>query len=172
MQRCTHCSAQQLDGTIFCTECGASLISNRHNRETTTDLNRVAADGLANVTELEPRVIDAPLQIGAPMLSLVVLNSGRRIRLDGTQPLLVGRKDNQRNNFPDVDLGLDGGHDAGVSRRHALIAPQGPGFTLKDLDSANGTFINGRRIQPNAIAAIKTGDELKFGTLILRFEIE
>jgi pSer/pThr/pTyr-binding forkhead associated (FHA) protein len=71
-----------------------------------------------------------------------------------------------------VDLGLDGGYDAGVSRRHAIIAPQAGGFIIEDLASANGTFVNGRRLQPQAPTPIRSGDELKFGTLILRFEIQ
>ncbi|NTU82345.1 MAG: FHA domain-containing protein, partial [Chloroflexales bacterium] len=96
----------------------------------------------------------------------------RRIVVDTSQELLVGRKDNQRGIYPDVDLGLDGGYDAGVSRRHAMIAPQADGFMIEDLSSANGTFINGRRLQPQSPAPIRSGDELKFGTLILRFEIQ
>lgn len=100
-----------------------------------------------------------------------MINSGRRIALDVGEELLVGRKDNQRGIFPDVDLGLDGGYDAGVSRRHAIIAPQGDGYALEDLASANGTFINGKRLAPQAPTPIHHGDELKFGTLILRFEI-
>jgi pSer/pThr/pTyr-binding forkhead associated (FHA) protein len=103
---------------------------------------------------------------------LVVLNSGRRIVVDTAQELLVGRKDNQRGIYPDVDLGLDGGYDAGVSRRHAIITPQAGGFVMEDLASANGTFINGRRLPPQAPTPIRGGDELKFGTLILRFEFE
>jgi pSer/pThr/pTyr-binding forkhead associated (FHA) protein len=103
---------------------------------------------------------------------MVVINSGRRITLEGGDDLLVGRKDNQRGIYPDVDLGLDGGYDAGVSRRHAIISPQGGGFVIEDLASANGTFVNGRRLQPETPTPIRHGDELKFGTLILRFEID
>jgi diguanylate cyclase (GGDEF)-like protein len=37
--------------------------------------------------------------------------------------------------------------DDGVSRRHARIFPEGDGFVLQDLDSANGTFVEGRLIK-------------------------
>jgi pSer/pThr/pTyr-binding forkhead associated (FHA) protein len=172
MLRCSHCSAQQLDGAIFCSDCGASLLSSPSRRETTASLNKAASGGPPTVEELTSNVVDAPPGPIAPSVCLVVINSGRRIVVDGNQELLVGRKDNQRGIYPDVDLGLDGGYDAGVSRRHALIAPRGGGFTVEDLASANGTFINGRRLQPQAPAALRSGDELKFGTLILRFETE
>jgi hypothetical protein len=170
MQRCVHCSAQQLDGTIFCTECGASLIASASRRETTTALNHAASGGLPVVAESGPLSAEM-LRAASRAISLVVINSGRRINLDAGDNLLVGRKDNQRGIYPDVDLGLDGGYDAGVSRRHAIIATHSEGFTLEDLDSANGTFVNGRRLPPEAPAPIRNGDELKFGTLILRFEV-
>ena len=172
MQRCSHCSAQQFEGAIFCSECGASLLASPGRRETTASLNKSAAGGLSTVEELVPNVIDAPGPAAAPSVCLVVINSGRRIVVDGGQELLVGRKDNQRGIYPDVDLGLDGGYDAGVSRRHAIIAPHAGGFMIEDLASANGTFVNGRRVAAQAPTPVRSGDELKFGTLILRFEIE
>lgn len=170
MQRCSHCNAQQMDGTIFCSECGANLIKGSSSHETTASLNKSAAGAPPIVEELAPPPLHARLP-AAPSISLVVINSGRRINLDAADDLLVGRKDNQRGIYPDVDLGLDGGYDAGVSRRHAIIAAQAGGFTVEDLGSANGTFVNGRRLQPEDPTAVRHGDELKFGTLILRFEV-
>ncbi|RRR71253.1 MAG: FHA domain-containing protein [Candidatus Viridilinea halotolerans] len=170
MQQCSHCNAQQLDGAIFCSECGASLLAAPSRRGTTASLNKAA--GRPNLVEtIEPNIVEAPAAVSAPNISLVVINSGRRINLEGGQDLVVGRKDNQRGIFPDVDLGLDGGYDAGVSRRHAIIIPRNGGYVIEDLASANGTFINGRRVKPQAPVAVNHGDEVKFGTLILRFEI-
>lgn len=173
MIRCSHCNAQQMNGAIFCSECGAALINNRPNRETTTSLNQ-ETDGIPSFVEESPQTIDAPTaqRSGIQSISLVVINSGRRINLEASDDLLVGRKDNQRGIFPDVDLGLDGGYDAGVSRRHAIIGVQEKDYVLEDLASANGTFVNGRRLAPQAPTPIRHGDELKFGTLILRFEVE
>lgn len=172
MIRCSHCHAQQMNGAIFCSECGASLIDNSPRRETTTSLKQ-EADGIPSVVEEAQQLV-----VGAPQptveiqsISLVVINSGRRMNLEVGDEVLIGRKDNQRGIYPDVDLGLDGGYDAGVSRRHALIVSSGKGYMLEDLASANGTFINGRRLSAQTPTPIKNGDELKFGTLILRFEI-
>lgn len=172
MQRCSHCNAQQFDGAIFCSDCGASLLASPNRRETTAALNKAAGGGDPAILQIGPNVVDAPVAPAAPTVCLVVINSGRRIVLDGGQEMLVGRKDNQRGIYPDVDLGLDGGYDAGVSRRHAIINPQGGAFVIEDLASANGTFVNGRRLQPQTPTPVRSGDELKFGTLILRFEIE
>ena len=106
-----------------------------------------------------------------PSMTLVIMNSGRRINLDVSDDLLVGRKDNARGIFPDVDLGLDGGYDAGVSRRHAILSHQNGVYRVEDLGSANGTFVNGRQLAPQSTAALTNGDELKCGTLLIRIEL-
>jgi predicted component of type VI protein secretion system len=57
-----------------------------------------------------------------------------------------------------------------VSRRHAIIRI-GPehDFVVEDAGSANGTFVNGRRL--TAAASIATGDQISFGDVILVAEI-
>jgi hypothetical protein len=172
MIRCGHCDAQQLDGTIFCSECGASLLNTGARRETTAALNKADSDdAIPLVEEASATIVPAPLATTSEKtITLVVINSGRRIVLEADTQLLIGRKDNARGIYPDIDLGLDGGYDAGVSRRHALIAPNDEGFVLEDLGSANGTFINERQLSPNHPTPIVHGDEICLGTLILRFE--
>jgi hypothetical protein len=54
----------------------------------------------------------------------------------------------------------------GVSRQHALIAAHRRGFTLKDLGSQNGTFVNGVRITEQALA---DGDRICIGSIEMVF---
>ncbi len=49
-----------------------------------------------------------------------------------------------------------------VSRQHAFIALKWGGYVIKDMDSKNGTFVNGERIEEKSL---KDGDEIVFGTL-------
>lgn len=167
MQICPNCQSKQFEGTIFCGECGASLMPPSRS-ETTMSLGERSPTGdLAP----EPATIPTPaLAAGGPQITLVVMNSGRRINLEIADDLLIGRKDNARGIFPDVDLGLDGGYDAGVSRRHAILAHTNGAYTIEDLDSANGTFVNGQRLAPQTPARLTSGDELKCGTLLMRVE--
>lgn len=167
MQLCKNCGAKQLDGTIFCTECGASFIEIKHPRDTTASLRLRDNIDLPD----EPRVVPAPdIQPTGSTMSLVVLNSGRRLNLDVSSEVLIGRADARHGFTPDVDLGRDGGYDAGVSRNHARLALKDGVCTLEDIGSSNGTFVNGRRLLPNQPIPIHNGDELKFGTLLLRVE--
>lgn len=48
----------------------------------------------------------------------------------------------------------------GVSRRHAVVAATSSGFTVKDLQSQNGTFVNGERITERPLA---DGDTIMIG---------
>jgi hypothetical protein len=168
MQICPNCQSNQFEGTIFCAECGASLFP-VSRRETTMSLGQRGPTGdLAPAAEIVPAPEPAP---SGPQITLVIMNSGRRINLDIGDDLLIGRKDHARGIFPDVDLGLDGGYDAGVSRRHAILSHADGVYAVEDLGSANGTFVNGQRLPPQQPARLANGDELKCGTLLMRVEL-
>jgi RsiW-degrading membrane proteinase PrsW (M82 family) len=59
---------------------------------------------------------------------------------------------------PAGDVVLDGDAAAGVSRNHAEIRRAGAAWRIADLNSSNGTFLRGRRIQE---AVLQDGDELQ-----------
>lgn len=168
MQTCSNCDSQQLNGAIFCADCGASLFTPRR-KETTMSLSAPMPSGVIDTAE--PVFIPEPEnEATGPSLTLVIMNSGRRIKLDISEDLLIGRKDNARGIYPDVDLGLDGGYDAGVSRRHAILSFKNHTYQIEDLGSANGTFVNGKRLAPQVAMVLANGDEVKCGTLLMRVE--
>jgi len=68
-----------------------------------------------------------------------------------------------------VELEPYGAVDHGVSRLHAVIRQTSPGvFEVEDLDSANGTFINGVSLAPHQPRPLKNGSELRLGELRMR----
>jgi signal transduction histidine kinase len=62
------------------------------------------------------------------------------------------------------EIVLEGGR---VSRRHAILQRAGDGWTIVDLESHNGTFVNGLRIQEPE--GLKPGDEISVGPHVLVF---
>ena len=56
----------------------------------------------------------------------------------------------------------------GVSRKHALIMAGIGGFNIKDLESQNGTFVNGQRITEQPL---KDGDQIVIGDTKILFRI-
>ncbi len=100
-----------------------------------------------------PRDIDTPAPATLELRVVGGLDAGRRMPLRAGVTITVGRD-------PSADLVLD---DAGVSRRHMeLIAGASGIVTVTDLDSVNGTWIEGRRIsEPAALspgAIFEAGD--------------
>jgi len=72
------------------------------------------------------------------------------VRLSAEGPLLVGRGAHNH-------LVLN---DYRISRQHSRVAHERDGFVVYDLNSANGTFVNGVAVRRQPI---KTNDEVRFG---------
>jgi ribosomal protein L37AE/L43A len=82
----------------------------------------------------------------------------RRIPLDQSENL-IGRRDANQPNVPDVRP-----HDPSVSRRHAklLVRPDGS-VAILDLESANGTFVNGEQILAGVEHPLTVDDVVTIG---------
>jgi pSer/pThr/pTyr-binding forkhead associated (FHA) protein len=163
---CPHCQSNQLDGTIFCLECGASLVG-----ELVQESTRQIGGGQRITGAITASNPNQTASIGLA-ITLVVVQSGTRLRLNAAEQILIGRKDPAKGIYPDVDLGPEGGYDAGVSRKHAIVSHQQGRFVIEDLGSANGTFVNGKRLDPQTPIPLRSSDELRCGTLALRVEVE
>nr|WP_245527752.1 FHA domain-containing protein [Aeromicrobium marinum] len=77
-------------------------------------------------------------------------DAGARFLLD-SDDISVGR-------HPDSAIFLD---DISVSRRHAVFRRTDVGFTVADLGSLNGTYVNRDRIDGDVV--LSGGDEVQFG---------
>jgi pSer/pThr/pTyr-binding forkhead associated (FHA) protein len=67
----------------------------------------------------------------------------------------------------DNDIVLD---EATVSRCHALLLADSQGVILLDLDSTNGTFVNGVPAPPDAQVHLKDGDVIAIGAVVARYQ--
>ncbi|MCC7447704.1 MAG: FHA domain-containing protein [Anaerolineae bacterium] len=64
------------------------------------------------------------------------------------QQVIIGRYHATNAEQPQVDLTPFGAMNAGCSRLHAAIGHDEAGWWIKDLNSSNGTWINGERAAP------------------------
>lgn len=101
-------------------------------------------------------VITPPPPPPVPVVQWVLVWPGGVVPF-GDTALVIGRS-------KDCDVPLA---DGNVSRRHAEIGRSADGFMLRDLDSTNGTTVNGRRVKS---ATVGEGDEITLGTSTLRIE--
>jgi transcriptional regulator with GAF, ATPase, and Fis domain len=102
----------------------------------------------------------------APQATFVLLveggpDSGKSLRVDGSAPssIILGQS-------PVCDLRFD---DPSVSRRHVSVDVSADGLRIKDLDSTNGTFLEGVRIFE---AQARGGEVLTLGGSTVRVSVE
>jgi len=92
------------------------------------------------------------------MTRLIVLQkngSAKQVNVTNT-PFVIGRSDS-------CDLVLD---NPLVSRSHAVFEAVGDAMAIRDLQSHNGTYLNGQRVES---ATLNNGDEIKIGGYQIRF---
>lgn len=100
---------------------------------------------------------------------LVIAGTGTVLLVPNQSEVLIGRTDPNTAVQPDIDLAPYGGGRAGVSRRHARLIRCADGWLLEDLQSTNGTFLNGVQLCPGQPARISTGDMIRCSQLTLVF---
>ena len=105
-------------------------------------------------------------------LTLSVENSPHRMTLSVDKRLVLGRQTPETLG-PLVDFTEFGAFEHGVSRQHAVLRRTSDRYLLiKDLGSKNGTFINGRRLEPLQRYLLDHGDRLQLGGLALRVSFQ
>ncbi len=145
---CTHCGRRNPEDAHFCANCGAVLKDDTTVSFTPTEPEDEPSE------ELEGP--ESELKLGQALL--VVKrgpNAGSKFLID-KDVTTVGR-------YPESDIFLD---DVTVSRRHAEFYRQGERFTVRDVGSLNGTYVNRERIEESVLNA---GDEVQVGKFRLVF---
>jgi len=90
---------------------------------------------------------------------LVLLLDGQAKVVElGNSEMIIGR-------LPECEVQLPSNM---VSRKHARVFPQETGYSIEDLGSGNGTFVNGQKIE--GVYQLKSNDRLKFGPILVRYE--
>jgi pSer/pThr/pTyr-binding forkhead associated (FHA) protein/ribosomal protein L40E len=166
---CTRCGQQNQADARFCARCGTALLRPGDplpdagaDAGATSTLN---LGGLGTSDTGENEVTPDPSEGGEvdpaaeaahglpPGAGLLVVrrgpNAGSRFLLDKAVTT-AGR-------HPDSDIFLD---DVTVSRRHAEFRREGATFSVRDVGSLNGTYVNRERIDAVDLAG---GDEVQVG---------
>ena len=154
---CRHCQHLNEPGALLCASCGEVLSTD------TTVWTR------AQLRDIErPKTDPQALKFEPGTLYFYVASASNPVPLkhSGSSPVVLGRKTDQVEGAL-IDLSLYHAHSLGVSRRHARMVPTNAGYTVEDLDSANGTWLNGNRLQPNQRYPVRSGDHIQLGELVV-----
>lgn len=165
MPFCTNCGKQNPEDARFCSQCGHRLASDGAPAEAEPPSEVTATHNFGVPEKAEP--VDRQLNpadsaavdaLPAGHALLVVQRgpgAGSRFLLD--QDLVAAGR------HPESEIFLD---DVTVSRRHAEFRRTATGFTVSDVGSLNGTYVNRDRIDE---VALQEGDEVQIGKYRLVF---
>lgn len=189
---CPQCGNTVYPGEAFCDNCGAPLSAPAASPDQETAAPLPPQQhfpppqpvGLPPVQppadQKAPPPVSSPPPAAAPpaptstslaSIRLQIPSQNTSVALPAQQEALVGRSDAVSGVYPDVDLTLYGGLEQGVGRRHLRLSIQQGQLIIEDLDTTNGTFINGQRLKAGAPHSVKNGDEIRLGKLMLRIQM-
>jgi hypothetical protein len=170
---CSRCSRPNPDDARFCSNCGAPLMRAGvpQDRGWGSPQGGWGGDRPGETTSVISPIGGEPDYGDEPYPDYSVADS----LPPGTALLVVQRGPNAGSRFlldddftstgrhPDSDIFLD---DVTVSRRHAEFYRTGDRFTVRDVGSLNGTYVNRERIEE---AELSGGDEVQIGKFRLLF---
>jgi pSer/pThr/pTyr-binding forkhead associated (FHA) protein len=155
---CPSCKLRNKPGAILCSFCGAPLQGPPQDTRATDRLDEddiFPARPSKYTDSLVPEVgLGIYLETTAPVTVLRDEEAILGRRASGTGGLII-------------DLVPFGAIQLGVSRRHATIHREETGYYITDLNSTNGTRVNGRRLLPNKPCRLSSGDIISLGRLSL-----
>jgi len=166
MPFCTNCGHQNPDDARFCAQCGTRLAEPTREApekpvtDSTATLTFGAPDRVVEaddraLNQADSAAVDALPQGHALLIVQRGPGAGSRFLLDADL-VTAGR-------HPESDIFLD---DVTVSRRHAEFRRDGNSFTVHDVGSLNGTYVNRDRIDE---VALQDADEVQIGKYRLVF---
>ena len=157
---CSNCKHENVTGTLFCVECGAQL----EGVETLTT-QAITQDQIVDDLKKTSATVEPPSSPANSWLSLHLMDSGKILPLATRNEFTMGRLSEGQPIMPDIDLTPYQAYASGVSRLHAVIKRDAEQVVIMDLGSSNGTYLNGRRLNPHTEEPLKHGDVIALGKL-------
>ena len=157
---CTNCQHKNVAGAMFCAECGAQL-----DGVETLVTQAITDEQIAE--ELSRKSPRPDLSSSPPnsWISLHLMDSGKILPLASRNEFTLGRLSEGQPIMPDIDLTPYQAYASGVSRLHVVVKRDADRVLVMDLGSSNGTYVNGRRINPHVEESLNHGDILALGKL-------
>lgn len=152
---CLVCRYENSINAATCENCGAPLRVGKTMRLDNQQVEEVVHDKIEHRTKLLPGT-----------LAFYLLGRSEPIVVEGHQEVTLGRY-TPGLTPPTIDLTKYHAGLLGVSRLHAIIRPYGKGYAIEDLGSTNGSWVNENPIRPNQLIALRSGDQVRLGQLIM-----
>lgn len=163
---CPSCGSRIDAGSAFCPSCGAKLKPADKPVKEKPPARPQTSSGTINLSTFENNGSEPDDSAeGQPCCAYLINSRTREKRLIDSAVFSIGRHNSTQ---PDCDLLLT---SRLVGRHHADIISRGSRFFLVDLNSKNGTLLNGRRILPQTEVELTSGAKISFADTPFTFVI-
>ena len=157
---CPNCRHENGDDALFCAECGEQL-----DGVETIVTQAITDEQIAEEIRKKAPRPEADSVPANSWLSLHLMDSGKILPLASRNEFTLGRLSEGQPIMPDIDLTPYQAYASGVSRLHAVVKRDGNRVVVMDLGSSNGTYLNGRRLNPHMEEMLNHGDIVALGKL-------
>jgi hypothetical protein len=157
---CSNCQHKNVAGAMFCAECGAQL-----DGVETLITQAITDEDIERELKSKAARPEAPAVPSNSWLSLHLMDSGKILPLASRNEFTLGRLSEGQPIMPDIDLTPYQAYASGVSRLHAVVKRDANRVMVMDLGSSNGTYLNGRRLNPHMEESLNHGDIVALGKL-------
>lgn len=103
-------------------------------------------------------------------VALDVLDAEVQIVFDLRVSMVLGRSYPQTTPFDGIDFSPFDAYKNGLSRQHAVLILEGSNVIIRDMNSRNGTALNGKWLTPDHSYVLKSGDRINLAKLKLRIQ--
>ncbi len=101
-------------------------------------------------------------------ITLIIGGIRESLKFDNNNMITLGREDKFQTVINLFDLEPFGAVERGVSRMHCQLTLKWGQVFVTDLKSTNGTYLDGKRLEPHQPKVIKKGSKLSLGRLSIR----
>jgi len=169
MKECPKCRNEEPDEVSICSRCGNVLGQHVVQRDATRTLSGISPDDImVSLEGVQPPPRDQEKFGDDVQFSLFLVDHDHVFKLGGKEEYTLGRVTEGQAVLPDVDLSSYEAYAQGVSRQHATMKILHNQIVVIDLNSSNGTRVNGQKIIPHVEYPVREGDIVALGKLRLQ----
>ncbi len=157
--KCPVCEFDNRAGVIVCENCHNDLYSALLENVSTKQLGK-DRERMLQINKTAP---------SSNPIVIYIRNAPEPLAISRAGQVTIGRMDvDDPSVHPDIDLEDFDAQELGVSRLHLSLDVGTHPPIATDLDSYNGSFVNGQQLNPHQDYPLQSGDEVRLGRMVLR----
>jgi len=158
---CLSCQQRNRADALICEFCGKPLKSVSEAQPSTKD---VTGDTKSFAEDFKEKIEWVNREAPAEGIAIYLLGLTHPIEVCLEDEFVIGRI-TEATEEKVVDLTFYNAFNLGVSRRHLMVRRAGDGYEVTDLNSTNGTWVDGQRLVLQQPLTIKSGSQIRLGNM-------